>query len=576
MSKGKEKVNVPGLPKPWLAYASSRYEGRVFYYNPETRESRWDVPENRTPSLAVRLSTKNASSEVCFNKKTIEGRRSIQIPKKRGTSKKKRSNREDAPSSTVVHPSDVKSPVIRRHQQYVHQMSQSFDKKILMKMKEKSNFSLSEDSANLSLSTGKSFSHNQTTTGAVFVPHDSVKHLPQKCPNKPSAFENVSSKASNARGSDKKISQKLAVGSCHASTSSIKQTIKEPGNDVCFDMGTKRQSVKTKVFQRKNSVSNSRAILDEEELEDYNKAVSRLPPSVTNDSSIKNEAACVKNVCSDKGKFANKTASALERNTKNVFHQMTITQNFSEVKNFVANKPTMNVIRDTESRASEKNVSVDTELPVKSCAKKSHLEKFAQYQNQSGGKIIHNDLSASNIAQNLSMISETHSRGDTDSSTNDDNNGDAMDVDIVVPSKKIRIDDVEPMDIDYVEEITKYRNAVFLHPDEHYCETVGLKSVSDTQKQITQSSNDEVLLDAFVAVFDTSALLEDPLLLKRCVECNIFIVIPFTVVNEIDGLKKSSETSDVAKAAVAVNNSLFDLSRMRNEFLILESSMEVS
>ncbi|VDL79983.1 unnamed protein product [Nippostrongylus brasiliensis] len=57
MSQKKKKrlLDVPGLPKPWLAYMHLAKK-KTFYHNPKTGQSLWELPADALP---------RCSSSVC-------------------------------------------------------------------------------------------------------------------------------------------------------------------------------------------------------------------------------------------------------------------------------------------------------------------------------------------------------------------------------------------------------------------------------------------------------------------------------------------------------------------------------
>ncbi|GMS84661.1 hypothetical protein PENTCL1PPCAC_6836 [Pristionchus entomophagus] len=78
-----------------------------------------------------------------------------------------------------------------------------------------------------------------------------------------------------------------------------------------------------------------------------------------------------------------------------------------------------------------------------------------------------------------------------------------------------------------------------------------------------------------IAVFDTSALIDLPEILDITVRNNVICVIPYKVVQELDGLKKSTRCR-VAHPAAVVHQFLDDLSGNNNPILILESARELN
>ncbi|VDK50952.1 unnamed protein product [Gongylonema pulchrum] len=92
----------------------------------------------------------------------------------------------------------------------------------------------------------------------------------------------------------------------------------------------------------------------------------------------------------------------------------------------------------------------------------------------------------------------------------------------------------EPMEIDFVVgEVQAFRR------DYYFCPDIISKDVETITNSTKCMGGDGAGKSAIVIVFDTSCLLQDTTLLTRCIQRLYHAVIPYTVVRELDGLKKS-------------------------------------
>ncbi|GMT16824.1 hypothetical protein PFISCL1PPCAC_8121, partial [Pristionchus fissidentatus] len=119
----------------------------------------------------------------------------------------------------------------------------------------------------------------------------------------------------------------------------------------------------------------------------------------------------------------------------------------------------------------------------------------------------------------------------------------------------------EPMDVDCVEEIRTLRdNNSFFNYEEA------------GPSQPARSSNFNLAVD-YIAIFDTSALLENCDVIYLTIRNRSTVVIPYAVMRELDGIKKGGRRGLSAKAA-KIHRELDDLTARKHPFLVQESGQE--
>ncbi|VBB32086.1 unnamed protein product [Acanthocheilonema viteae] len=92
----------------------------------------------------------------------------------------------------------------------------------------------------------------------------------------------------------------------------------------------------------------------------------------------------------------------------------------------------------------------------------------------------------------------------------------------------------EPMEIDIVvEEVQSFRREHFLHPD------VFANAYSPFFHKYATACETIKSAGRVLVVFDTSCLLQDTVLLPMCIQSLYCSLIPYTVLQELDGLKKT-------------------------------------
>ncbi|CAG9535160.1 unnamed protein product [Cercopithifilaria johnstoni] len=131
----------------------------------------------------------------------------------------------------------------------------------------------------------------------------------------------------------------------------------------------------------------------------------------------------------------------------------------------------------------------------------------------------------------------------------------------------------EPMEIDIVvEEIQAFRREHFLHPNLFAKVSVSAAPFFHNNagaRETTENTN-MVLL-----VFDTSCLLQDTALLPMCIQKLYWSLIPYTVLQELDGLKKA-KSAELRSKAVKTIGYLHDCVKRGCSYLFIENTFEAS
>uniref|UniRef100_A0AAF5PV77 WW domain-containing protein n=1 Tax=Wuchereria bancrofti TaxID=6293 RepID=A0AAF5PV77_WUCBA len=128
----------------------------------------------------------------------------------------------------------------------------------------------------------------------------------------------------------------------------------------------------------------------------------------------------------------------------------------------------------------------------------------------------------------------------------------------------------EPMEIDFVvEEVQAFRREHFLHPNlfaennAQFFHTAKNAGVCETAKNA----------DMILIVFDTSCLLQDTTLLPMCTRKVYCSLIPYTVLQELDGLKKA-KCDELRSKAVKTVAYLHDCIKRGCNYLFIENTFE--
>ncbi|GMR36994.1 hypothetical protein PMAYCL1PPCAC_07189 [Pristionchus mayeri] len=129
---------------------------------------------------------------------------------------------------------------------------------------------------------------------------------------------------------------------------------------------------------------------------------------------------------------------------------------------------------------------------------------------------------------------------------------------VVQPLNELRVSNLINEDIQFIQEIRHKSNSI----------TIPSLSLPTRSCHLGLSSDS-------IAIFDTSALIDLPEILRITVRHQVVAVIPYTVIQELDVLKKSGRET-VVRPAIRVHKSLDDLSSKNHPLLILESGREVS
>ncbi|VDK72635.1 unnamed protein product [Litomosoides sigmodontis] len=128
----------------------------------------------------------------------------------------------------------------------------------------------------------------------------------------------------------------------------------------------------------------------------------------------------------------------------------------------------------------------------------------------------------------------------------------------------------EPMEVDIVvEEVQAFRREHFLHPN----------LLADTSAPLFHKNAGacEKIENAgmVLIVFDTSCLLQDAALLPMCIQRLYCSLIPYTVLQELDGLKKAKSDELRSKAAKTIAY-LHDCIKRGCNYLLMENTFEAS
>ncbi|VIO92902.1 WW domain containing protein [Brugia malayi] len=128
----------------------------------------------------------------------------------------------------------------------------------------------------------------------------------------------------------------------------------------------------------------------------------------------------------------------------------------------------------------------------------------------------------------------------------------------------------EPMEIDFVvEEVQAFRREHFLHPNlftknnPQFFHTAKNMEVCETAKNA----------DVALIVFDTSCLLQDTTLLPMCTGKICCSLIPYTVLQELDGLKRA-KCDELRSKAVKTVAYLHDCIKRGCNYLFIETTFE--
>uniref|UniRef100_A0A1I7VC22 PINc domain-containing protein n=1 Tax=Loa loa TaxID=7209 RepID=A0A1I7VC22_LOALO len=141
---------------------------------------------------------------------------------------------------------------------------------------------------------------------------------------------------------------------------------------------------------------------------------------------------------------------------------------------------------------------------------------------------------------------------------------------------EINLEDIscheEPMEIDFVvEELQAFRREHFLHPNLFVKNNAPFfDTVNNTGACETSEKAGMVLI-----VFDTSCLLQDTALLPMCTQRIYCSLIPYTVLQELDGLKKA-KSDELRSKAVKTIAYLHDYIKRGCNCLFIESTFEAS
>ncbi|EJW82540.1 hypothetical protein WUBG_06549, partial [Wuchereria bancrofti] len=125
----------------------------------------------------------------------------------------------------------------------------------------------------------------------------------------------------------------------------------------------------------------------------------------------------------------------------------------------------------------------------------------------------------------------------------------------------------EPMEIDFVvEEVQAFRREHFLHPNLIMHSFFILQKMREFVKQRKNA-------DMILIVFDTSCLLQDTTLLPMCTRKVYCSLIPYTVLQELDGLKKA-KCDELRSKAVKTVAYLHDCIKRGCNYLFIENTFE--
>uniref|UniRef100_A0A915PPY0 PIN domain-containing protein n=1 Tax=Setaria digitata TaxID=48799 RepID=A0A915PPY0_9BILA len=130
----------------------------------------------------------------------------------------------------------------------------------------------------------------------------------------------------------------------------------------------------------------------------------------------------------------------------------------------------------------------------------------------------------------------------------------------------------EPMEIDFVVgEVQAFRREHFLHPDLFVDDTAPFFHARRYTEACKRTENAGMIL----IVFDTSCLLQDTALLPMCIQRLCCSVIPYTVLKELDGLKKA-KSDELRLKAVKTIAYLHDYIKRGCNYLFIENTFEAS
>ncbi|VDK79812.1 unnamed protein product [Onchocerca ochengi] len=130
----------------------------------------------------------------------------------------------------------------------------------------------------------------------------------------------------------------------------------------------------------------------------------------------------------------------------------------------------------------------------------------------------------------------------------------------------------EPMEVDFVVgEVQAFRREHFLHPNPCTEDNAPFYDAAKYTEVYETTKNAGIML----IVFDTSCLLQDTALLPMCIQRAYCSLIPYTVLQELDGLKKA--TSDELRSKVVKTIAyLHDCIKRRCNYLFIENTFEAS